>query len=807
MIYSHLKFAIRIFLKDKVYSILNVLGLALGITCGILLLLYLQSELTFDQHHERHERIYRFTNRLIADGVDMNTARTSRELGQVLKDEIPEIQTYVRLLKHRNWLVQYTPASGEKKVFYEPVVWRADSSMFSIFTHRFLEGDPKTALAGPGKVVITQSTARKYFGNESPIGKELTFQMKETMMVTGVIEDLPDNSHLKFDFLLSGILDRMEWHETATVKSEAFWNPDVYTYVLMPENYRATQFLDKFNYVYDKYFKAFGDQINGRVEPQLQPLAAIHFQSDFTQDETAGNLNYVYTFWAVGVFIILLACINYMNLATARSVIRTKEIAVRKVLGFSKVELFFSILTEAMVIALLAMALAIGLSYFIIYATSFTDLIGRQLEINFFDNRLLLLGTIGITVGIGVLSGTYPALFIPSISVVNAIKGNASSTSSGTRLRKFLILLQFVISAFVLICTQLMNHQMDYLRSTELGFTKENVILLPLQHETVAKESPALKNALLSNPGIVSISTAYGVPGVDIIGQVYKVEKEGEFVQQNMNVIYAGFDYLKTLGLELLEGRDFRRGSQAEYYYSYIVNETMAKTMGWQDQALGKSVRYFHEKKNGSVIGVVKDFNFASLHNAIEPLFIVLDRDQGGHMYIRVRGVDLPETIRFIRETWEQQITHHPFEYSFLDQEFGKQYAADETQHRFISILSYICIFISLLGLVGLSAFAAGQRIKEIGVRKVLGASVSNILLAFSKEYAGLIVVASLVAVPVANYIIHEWLGNFAYRVTFDWWLFLTPCVVVLILGLAVVSWQSYKAARANPVDALRSDG
>ena len=656
-------------------------------------------------------------------------------------------------------------------------------------------------------MVITESVAKKFFGKGPALGKILIFPANRRCEVTGVIEDLPDNTHLKYDILVSSVSQR-GWAQTDEgILSEAFWNPDIYTYFLFPQGYDVTGFYEKFPTIYEKYYRSFGDRVGGQyVPPTLEPLAEIHFNSTADHDEPQGNMDYIYAFVSIGIFILLLACINYVNLATARSVNRTGEIVIRKVLGNSKGKLFFSILGEAYLLALMALVFAIVLSYCVIHLTLFNELIGKKLELNFWDNTLLTSGTLGITIVIGFFSGVYPAWYIPSMPIVPALKGSVKSQKSGVWLRKSLIIFQFIVSMLVIICAMIMDNQIDYLRNKELGFNKDNVLLIQLQDTTVRNKVPAIKEKLLQYHGIKEAATAFELLGLDGGTQVLMAESEDGMIQKAFSTIYVDEDYIHTMGIEIIRGRDFRKGSQADVHYSFIVNETAAKIMGWKDDVIGKKMKYFHGEKVGQVIGIVKDYNFTSLHNPIEPQVIIRSQHHGSVLHLRLSGENLLETIAHIKDQWSQFDPNHPFEYFFLDEEFNAQYQADETQHQLVGILSTLCIIISLLGLIGLSAFTAGQKIKEIGIRKVLGASVPSILMLFSKDYVKLIVIAFALAVPVANYLIQEWLAGFAYHTTIQWWLFALPGLLVLAISLVVVAFQSLSAARANPVDALRSE-
>ncbi|MBA4053305.1 MAG: hypothetical protein C0490_01195, partial [Marivirga sp.] len=404
MICTHLKFATRVFLKDKFFSILNILGLALGISVSIILLLILQHDLTFDQHHTNHQRIYRLGGHLQATGIDVRVARAARELGNILKEEFPEVQVVVRANNWDHTLVKYQNRSGEEKAFYEEDVIRADSTYFQMFTHKFIKGDPKTCLTDLNTLVVTESTAKRYFGDEDPLDKSLLIDNQQ-WKVTAVIQDPPENTHLKFDMIISRLIDR-EWvMDKGQIKSEAFWNPDVYTYLMMPENYDTKDFYAKFPTIFDKYYKSFGDQVGGKYTPVLEPLADIHFHSDLSSDEPHGNIAYLYAFTGIGIFIIILACINYMNLSTAKSVNRAAEIAMKKTLGSGKPALVMTFLLESVFLSFISLTVAIGIVIIVLKTTAFNQLIGKNLTPNFQENPLLLFGSIGIALGIGIVSG------------------------------------------------------------------------------------------------------------------------------------------------------------------------------------------------------------------------------------------------------------------------------------------------------------------------------------------------------------------------------------------------------------------
>jgi putative ABC transport system permease protein len=803
MFRNHLKFATRVFLKDKFFSSLNILGLALGIAVSIILLLILQNDLTYDKYHVNHERIFRLGGHLSATGVDFRSARSARELGRILQDELPEVQAFVRANDWDHTRVKYQPAEGGERTFYEENIIRTDSNYFQVFTHEFVAGNPRTCLVDINTLVMTETTAHRYFGDEPALDKTVLVG-DDTYKITGVIKDVPENTHLKFDIILSQLPRDRGWkEESGQIKSEAFWNPDVFTYLLMPEHYNPQDFYAKFQGIFDKYFKSFGDQVGGKYEAILEPLASIHFHSDLNSDEPHGNLAYVYAFTGIGIFIILLACINYMNLSTAKSVNRAGEIAMKKAMGSSKQALMLSFLGESILLSFVAFIIAIGLVFFVLQATGFNNLIGRKLQPDFVHNPLLLAGSFGLTLLIGLVSGLYPALILPAIPTIKALKGAYKNQKSSLILRKVLITTQFAISIFVVTCTLFMQRQIDYVRNKELGFEKDNVLVLSMQDTVIQHHAGKIKQELLQNPHIKAVTTAYNVPGMGIGGPVMWAEHESGMKQQAFSMMFVGDDYLKTMGIQLAQGRDFEPG-KADIENCFIVNEAAVKLMGWEKDPIGKKVKFFHDKDDKHVVGVVKDFNFASLHNKVEPLLLMKARDDGGYLHVKVEGAALPATINYIRDKWAGYSPEHPFEYFFLDQRFNEQYHADEVQQTLLSKLAYICIFISLLGLLGLSAFTAAQRTKEIGIRKVHGASVPHIIYLLYKDIMVLVIIAAILIIPPTIYAIDGWMNNFAYRTTLDYPLFAVVAITALFFAFLTVTFHSLKTARTNPVDSLK---
>lgn len=811
----HLRLAIRIFLKDKFFSTLNVLGLSLGIAVSIVLFLILQYDLKYDQHYPNHERIYRLGAHVKAEGIDERTARSNRLLGEVLKEELPEVEsvTRINILNRQGGLPVTTEVNGKELMFDEPSVFRTDSNYFKVFQHEFIAGDMNTCFKKPDEVVITASMAKRIFGDVEALGRTVRIgyykQADKIWTISGVIKDFPENTHLKFNIIESGLeINDPPFHPNVdSINSEAFWDTQVYLYVLMSPAYTSDDFLNKWQAIDAKYFKPYGDKMAATYTPILQPLDDIHFHSDLQQDQPVGNMIYLYAFIGIGIFIVLLACINYMNLSTAKSSRRAPEIGMKKALGSGKQSLIISFLGESVLLSLISLMIAIVIVVLVLDTSSFNALVDRTLTFSLLSWPQLIMGVITITLGIGILSGLYPSLYLPAIPTISALKGTYRSGNSSHAFRKVLITVQFVISMLVIVCTIFMHNQLDFMRNKDMGYKKENIIVVKVM-PTIQDHMPAIKDQFLNNPRIKSVGLSRSVLGWSssfISGRDVLLTDSKEGVRQNtFNILEIDEDYFKTMNIQLIKGREFKPGLENDREGVFIVNQTASKLMGWSDDPIGKSLRTSKGEAIGEVVGLVKDFNYSSLHNAIEPLLLIKMPFVRGYVHIKVAGDHLPETIEHIRKTLTSFSSKFPFEYFFFDDRFNEQYQADDKQYKLISALSYVCIFISLLGLLGLAAFTATQRTKEIGIRKILGANVTKIIILLSKDVLILVLVSSLLVIPLSYWAIHEWLQNFAYQVSLDYLIYFLVTIVALFFVFLTILLQSYKTARSNPVDALK---
>ena len=807
--------ALRVLIKNKFYALLNIFGLAIGLSMAIIILLYVQNDLSYDKHHTKHKQIYRVESQFKLKGKTDNYALSPYTLAEMMKDEFPEILAYTRFQVPGRKLFRI----GDRQI-YQDNLYLADTSMFSVFTHEFIKGNPETALKEPQSIVLTASTTQKLFGNTEPMGQILKTD-NNSYSVTGVIKDLPDNLHLTFEGLIStaGIFPL-----NAQQKARRLWNVQLYSYVLLPENFDVKILNDKFHLFFDKYMAPLAIQLkleDSDFKPKFVPLADVHFNSEVLYDLPTGNKAYTKAFTAVGIFILILASINYMNLATARATNRSKEVGVRKVLGSSKSKLRGQFLIESVIITFLSLMLAILIVNVILNGTSLNDLIGKDLKLDFAHNNLLLFGSLGVTLIIGLLSGIYPAFYLSSISVLIAMKSSMKTGPKSLFLRKILVSFQFFISIGVVISTLLMGDQINYMQDKDLGFTKDNMVIVQTRDTTNRNRMEVTKSELLQNPNIVGVTSAFGISNQGNIGnnllgagrRVLNIELEDStLTQDTYNTLSVGEGFIEAMEMEIVAGRDFNEKMPTDLSGGVIVNQAVLDKLGWTDP-IGKVVSLIGIPIPTRVIGVVKDFNAHSLHQKVEPTVINRYQIPRNNRFalpafvIHTREGKLKATLEFLEEKFSILDPSHPFEYQLLDQKAEKLYRADQSQSQLLGFLSFICIMISCLGLLGLSSFTTSTRIKEIGVRKVLGASVSQLVFLIFKDIMMLVIIGFVIATPLAYLFVKDWLNAFAYRMPLQTVIIMAASlsgIVALIIAFFTVSFHSLKAARQNPIKALR---
>jgi putative ABC transport system permease protein len=786
MLKNYFKIALRNLLRYKAYSFINIMGLAISMASSILILLWVLNELSYDRFHPKADRIYRITCYI----EDFKAAVNPAAMPVTLKKEIPAIQEFVRISSPETILFQ----SGDRK-FEEKNVLYVDSSFFRVFSFPLVEGNTKTALERKDAVLITQDMAKKYFGKEDPVGKTLRIRNKDYVTVTGVLKNVPANSHLQFDFLMPMIAIA----ETNNDIKENKWdNFNFYSYLLMKESFEPSR----------EHLAALGNQMTQiyknnekqvKVAFQLQPLTKIHLYSRLQADISGhGNIQYVNIFFIVAIFILVVACINFMNLATARSSRRAKEVGLRKAIGAERKQLIAQFLGESLVISFVALIVAIGLVFLCL--PLFNNVTGKELNIRFLSGKLWL-GLIGLALVTGLLSGSYPALFLSGFQPVKVLKGSLKSFTGNTIFRHTLVITQFIVSILLLSGTIVVYKQLKFMRSRDLGFEKENLLYMPMTGDMWGKVQ-ALKAELKKNSLTEDFVFASDLPA-NLSNGTISVNWEGKDPQQQ--VIFPNMavseNFVDVFKMKILAGRGFSesfRGDSA----SFIVNETALKVMGKKlSEAVGQPFTLWETK--GTIIGVVKDFNYKPIQQPIEPLVMRLN-NWGGYIVVKTKPGKTEATISALRTISTDLNPNYPFSYNFLDQDIANLYKGEQQLGILFNIFAGLGIFISCLGLYGLSAFIAEQRTKEIGVRKVLGASVFSIVYLLSTGVTKLILIAALIAIPLSWFAINNWLQGFAYHINPGWIIFAVSALSALLIAWLTVSYESVKAALANPVKSLK---
>lgn len=797
MLGNYLKVTFRNLFRHKFYTLLNILGLSLGIACAMLIVNYIQHERSYDLFHENAERIYRLNARYeIGNRVDQY-ANVPRPLGPTLAKDYPEVLEFARVVKHNRYTgnkVLIRNAEDKERAVEEDLVFAADSSYFKIFSHHFLAGDPVTALNAPNAAVITRSIAQKVFGTTDVLNREITIDNSAAFRISGIIEDVPETTHLPFTVLLS-------WQTFHSERDLQRWiGGHVYTYLLFPPEHDTDAFMAKFPAFYEKYMAATFQQFNGTFDLMIQPLPAIHLHSHLQWEAAEnGNILYVYIFGAVGLFILLIACINYMNLATARAAARMDEVGMRKVLGADRQALIRQFFGESLLMAFLSFLVALLLVLF--FQPAVNSLAGKTLSGNVLNwQTISALLLIALTAGL--ISGIYPALYLSGFQPIRLLKKQGQATKAA--LRKALVVVQFAISIIIIIATATVHDQLNYSREKELGFNRENILVLTVRDNEMEKQLAAIKAELLQHPNILKAATSPDLPGKDLNHTAMQIETPGGSMEdQTVQFMFVDHDYLDLMEMQLIAGRNFDRSRVSDPERAIIINQTLAKKFQW-DNPVGKRVHFAGDTTDIFVVGVVNDFHIGSLHHEIAPVVIALSEQERGKLYLRIRNDDLANTLAFVKEKWASFDANFPLDYLFLDENYFKLYEADEKLATIFQYCAIIAIFISCLGLLGLSAYTTAHRTKEIGVRKVLGATISNIVILLSKDYIKLVLFANVLAWPVAFYVMNYWLEGFAYRTELDWAIFLLAAVAAALIALVTISFLSIKAALINPADSLR---
>ncbi len=793
MLRNYVKITIRAFWKNKLFSGLNIVGLGVGMAAVWLMVLYVADEWSYDRFHSKADRIVRVVQYAEWAGGSLKLAPTSAPFATALKSDYPEVEKAVRINPEGGGLITF----NDKKIDV-PNIFFADSTVFDVFTYPFLYGDPGAALSKPQSIVLTRSLAENLFGDaRKAVGKVIEFSNHFPNTVTGVIADVPANSHLQFKALRS----------FPNQYTSGWQNSNLYTYLLLTEGSRYKTLEAKLPGFYQKYLKKEMGEINYRME--LQPLTSIHLHSHLDYEISSnGNARTVSIFAAIAALILLIAGINYVNLYTARSLKRTREVGVRKAIGSYRGQLIGQFLTESILMTLLAGLVSAGLVGVVL--PYFNQMADKSLVLGSIPNTLLIVAL--FSGSLGALSGLYPALMLSGFRPVTALRGQVGGQLGSNVFKQSLVVFQFVATVALIACSGMVYRQMQFVMHTDLGFNKEQVLTFHISDEGVRQRIEALKEALLRSPLVQSASSASNPIGNNNIGGTGMFfEREGTFSTSTQLVqkFLVDPDFLRTLDINLLQGRNFSESFKRDQQNAVLINETLAKQLG--PNPVGKRVRYFIDEENHTaeahIVGVVNDFHIYSLQHKIEPLVLQMpapaDKD---NLYVRVQPAKVTEALAYIQSVYRTFDPASTLDFHFLDQNFSQQYQAEQKQGEVLLTFTVLAVLIACLGLFGLAAFTAEQRTKEIGVRKVLGASVASIVTLLSKDFLKPVLIAIIIATPLAWYAMHEWLQSFAYKAELTWWVFALAGLLAIVIALLTVSFQSIKAALMNPAKSLRSE-
>ena len=781
MFKNYVHIAIRNILKYKGYAIINIFGLSIGIACSLFIFLWVQDELNFDRFHEKFDNLYRAVmQHQFSRGDVLTTIWSSPPLAAALKEEVPEILNATRYISEtRNYRIAYGST-----YFTEKRLSLADPTFLDMFTFNFIQGDPSMALSDPYSVVITEQMAAKYFEKADPIGKTLNIDLKYDFKVTGVIEDIPNHSHIQFDFLTPFHFIR---DLRPNARLDVYWNNILNTYVLCRDNVA----LESLNLKIKGFIKAHHE--DSYTDMFLQPLKHIHL---YTLTGEAGALQYVRNFSIIAVFILLIACINFMNLSTARSARRAKEVGLRKVVGAERTQLVKQFLSESMFFTVIAICSAALLVKLLLPA--FNQLCGKQMDLSLTWVRLLFL--LSITVITGIVSGCYPAFYISGFRSSDVLRGSVGRGVKGAAFRKILVIFQFSLSIILIVCTMIVYRQLAFIQNKYLGLSREHILHMEIRTD-FTNTYRELKNELSHHPNVLNITAANKIP-TRVTSSTSGIGWDGKDPNDVINMVnmHVDFDFFKTFQMEMVSGRPFSK-SFATDSMNYVLNEMGAQLMG-KDEVVGE--RFNLWGREGKIVGVVKNFHFNHFSNEIEPLIITNIPRSFSTVIMRIRGNRMNQTIRDIESTWNRIRPEYPFEYRFFDQDFDQLYRTEQRMGRLFSYFTVLALLISCLGLLSLASFVTEQRTKEIGVRKVLGASVPGIIYLLSREFTQWVVLANVLAWPVSYLAMKQWLQNFAYRTDMVLWPFVVSACFTVGIALITVGYQSIRAALINPAESLK---
>lgn len=792
MLKSYLLIAIRSLQRNKLHTFINIVGLSIGMTCCILITLFVQFELSYDRQNKDAEKLYRLVVNLEAN----NWAISAFPIGELLKNNFGEVEKYTRIKPSEIFVHQ-----AERDIKNKEMVFYADSSVFDVLDIKLVKGDPATALAEVNSMVLTDEKAKTYFGDEDPIGKTLTLlNDKKEYKITGIFEPLPSNSHVHMHMMVSS-----DNFEPMRPGSPEGWNylTSHYTYLVLPEDLDHEAFAVKTSEFMDTYQELTPDQPGNKLV--LQPVTSIHLHSNRGLEvEANGNMNTVYIMSAVAFFILIIACINFMNLTTAQSLRRAREVGVRKVVGSNRIQLIFQFLSESVVISFAALMLSVII--LILILPIFNELSGKEIIFNPLQNGFVFILFAFITFFVGILAGTYPAFFLSGFKPTQVLKGNFISGIKGQLMRKGLVVFQFAIAFVIMVGTYIIYAQLDFMINKNMGFDREQTLVLKLPKDSIGDLT--LKNEMLKVAGVQSVTRFLETPGKMVRTRSFWYEGVKDNIPANMYFFSGDADLLATLNMKMKSGSYFRDDTK-QFYKEFVINETAAKHFGWTtEEALGKLMDTGGRGDiPGKVIGVIEDFHFKHLHDKIDPLVMFLQPSyEGTFMAVKINSDNMNEMINKIESTWKSTIPNYEFEYKFLDETFDKLFDQEKRLGNLFGIFSGLAIFVSCLGLFGLASFTMEQNKKSVAVRKVLGASVSNIVMMMSKDFLKLVLIGLVIAAPIAYYAMSKWLDGFAYNVGFTWIVYIYAALAGALVTFGTVSYHSLRAATSNPVNSLKEN-
>ena len=818
MLKNYLKIAWRNLAKNKVFSFINIFGLSVGLTCCILISLYIYHEISYDTYHKNANRIFRLGTVFIDQGVGEPGANSSAPLGKLIQQEYPEVEASARLLnlfRDDKTLFQVTGNGSKLKSFYETKGFLADSNFFQILTYHFKEGDAKTALLEPNSVVINEEIAQKLFGKGSAINKIVWIRSSTngdtSFRVTGVFSNPPGPSHLDARFFMSfkgGRMNRFANDNPSLLNNNMF-----YTYLLLKNSSDGNKLAAKFPGFVQRHLGNELKQMGKQRKYFLTPVRDIYLSGIAKNSIIAGgSKTTLFILGSIAILTLLIACINFMNLSTANSAKRAAEVGVRKVLGAQKQSLLRQFLGESLIMAGIALILALIFSFLLLPV--FEQVSGKTLIISF-EQKIILGGSFFLLALItGLLAGSYPAFYLSSFRPIKVLKGKFSNSLAAISLRKGLVVFQFIISIVLIIASIVIAKQMGYMQQKDLGFQKEQQVVIPLRTSMAKNSVQAFKDEISNNTSISSIGTSMAYPGI-FNPQDWLMYRQGQ-TMNNSKTVYINLvdnSFLQTLGVKVVAGRLFSKEFAADTLTSFVINEEAVKEFGFASpqDAVGKwlAADWDGEQNRFMIVGVVRNFHFKDLHESIEPFAFRFynDADAGfNYLIAHSNGVNIKQSLSVLENTWKKLNPNEPFEYSFLDQDFQKNYESESKQASLINYFTIIAIIISCLGLFGLATFTAEQRRKEIGIRKVLGASVSGLVALLSKDFLRLVIIAVIIASPLAWYAMHKWLQNFAYQTSITWQVFALTALIAVVIAFVTISFQAIKAAIVNPVRSIRTE-